>query len=83
MNNSRSDVLMLAGRVLLATVFIQGGFSKLVSMDGSIAYSASAGLPAPAAAYWVAVIVELGGGLAVLLGFRLFWHRWRWRCSAW
>ena len=72
MNTSRSDVLMLAGRVLLAAIFIQGGFGKLMSMEGSIAYITSAGLPAPMAAYWVAVIVELGGGLAILLGFQTF-----------
>jgi len=72
MNNSRSDILALAGRVLLAAIFIQGGFSKLMAMDRSIAYIASLGLPVPPVAYWVSVLVELGGGLAILFGFQTF-----------
>jgi putative oxidoreductase len=72
MNNSRGDVLALAGRVLLAVIFIQGGYGKLMAMDGSIAYIASTGLPTPPVAYWVSVVVELGGGLAILFGLQTF-----------
>src|SRR5260370_41627758 len=72
MNNSRGDVLALAGRVLLAVIFIQGGYGKLMAKDGSIAYIASTGLPMPPVAYWVSVVAEFLKGIAILFGFQSF-----------
>ena len=63
------NALQLAGRLIFAYIFISSGFGKLMSHDASVGYIASGGLPVPAElAYWGAVIVELGGGLAVAFG---------------
>lgn len=58
-----------SGRVLLALIFVISGFGKLADPSGTIAYIASVGAPAPELAYGVALIVELGLGLALLLGY--------------
>jgi putative oxidoreductase len=75
-NNTRiataggSDALVLAGRVLASIIFILGGWTKLMAMAGTKAYFAKIGVPLPEIAYWVAVVVELGGGLLFLLGLQ-------------
>ena len=65
-----SDVSALAGRILLAAIFVLSGVSKLAAPAGTIAYIASAGLPLPQVGLVIAVLVELGGGLALVAGFR-------------
>ena len=59
-----------AGRLLLAAIFLISGFGKLTAATGTIGYIAQAGLPAPAVAYAVALIVELGGGLLLVVGYQ-------------
>ncbi len=68
-----SAALPLIGRVLLCLIFVTSGFSKLGNPAGTIAYIAHAGLPVPPAAYVVSLIVEVGGGLALLFGFLTRW----------
>ena len=58
------------GRLLLAAIFLISGFGKLTAAAGTIGYIAQAGLPAPAVAYAVALIVELGGGLLLVVGYQ-------------
>lgn len=60
----------LLGRLLLAAIFLISGFGKLTSAEGTIGYIAAAGLPAPQLAYAVALLVELGGGLLLVLGYQ-------------
>jgi putative oxidoreductase len=67
---SASDVAALAGRILLAAIFVLSGLSKVAAPAGTIGYIASAGLPLPQVGMAIAVIVELGGGLALVAGFR-------------
>ena len=68
MTRITSPALPLLGRILLAAIFVLSGFGKLTAPEGTIAYIASHGLPVPQAAYVVALIVELGGGLAIVAG---------------
>lgn len=68
--NETNDYVALAGRVLLAAIFIFFGANKAADPTGTIAYIGSAGLPFPPLAYAGAVAVELGGGLALLAGYR-------------
>ena len=58
------------GRLLLAAIFLISGFGKLTGAAGTIGYIAQAGLPAPTLAYAVALIVELGGGALLVIGYR-------------
>jgi len=59
------------GRLLLATLFLISGFSKLAAPAGTIGYIASAGLPLPELAYAGAVFVEVVLAAALVLGYRV------------
>ena len=74
MNNPFNTPAVTAlGRLLLALIFIMSGFGKLMAPGPTIGYIAHVGLPVPPAAYIVALIVELGGGLLLLAGFLTRW----------
>ena len=55
------------GRILMALIFIIAGFGKLGDVQGFAGYMASGGIPAILA--WPAVLFEILGGLALLVGF--------------
>jgi putative oxidoreductase len=58
----------LAGRALLAFVFVPAGFGKLGDLAGTMAYTASGGLPG-----WLglpALALEILAGLAILVGWQ-------------
>ena len=61
--------LSLAGRLLLAVLFLPAGFGKLTGFAGTAGYIASVGLPLPQVAAAVAVVVEIVGGLALIAGY--------------
>jgi len=63
-----NNAAMLLGRVLLSLLFIIGGTVKLMGPGATQAMFAKQGLPMVEAAWVLAIVVELGGGLAVLFG---------------
>jgi len=65
-----SDSAALAGRALLAAIFILSGWSKVADPAASVGYIASVGLPLPQLALAGAILVELGAGVALILGYR-------------
>jgi putative oxidoreductase len=62
------DVSLLAARVLLAALFIMAGLGKLADVQGFAGYMASGGVPAFLA--WPVILLEILGGLAILVGFQ-------------
>jgi putative oxidoreductase len=66
----RDASITALGRLFLAILFLLSGVSKLSSAAATTAYIASAGLPLPGVAYVLTVIVEIGGGLLLLVGFQ-------------
>jgi putative oxidoreductase len=73
MNPNVVNAAALVGRILLAWMFIQSGFGKLTGFEGTVGYIASKHLPLPQVAAAIAVIVELGGGLLLAIGFKARW----------
>ena len=63
------NALNLAGRVLLAALFLPAGISKLTGFEGTVGYIASVGLPLPAIGAVLALLVEIVGSLALIAGF--------------
>jgi putative oxidoreductase len=63
----------LIGRILIALLFIPAGLGKITGYSGTMAYIASAGLPAPALGVVVAIIVEVVLGTALLVGWQARW----------
>ncbi len=58
------------GRLLLAILFVSAGASKLASPAMTQGYIASHGLPVPLLSYIVAVAIEFGGGLLLIVGYQ-------------
>lgn len=71
--SSLSDTFALIGRILMAYMFIPAGFGKIAGFTGTVGYATSAGLPMPEVGVAIALVVELIGGLALLIGFRTRW----------
>ena len=67
---SLQDTLALVGRILIAYLFIPAGIGKLMGFAGTVGYITSMGLPLPQVGAAIAVIVELGLGIALLLGYK-------------
>jgi putative oxidoreductase len=64
-------ILNVAGRVLLAHIFILSGYGKIAGYAGTQAYMASKGVPGEMLP--LVILLELGGGLAILAGFMTRW----------
>ena len=67
------DVAALVGRILLAFIFIKSGWGKIAGFEGTVGYIASKGLPLPQVGAIVAILVELGGGILLAIGFKARW----------
>ena len=73
MPDSLKNLLSLIGRLLFALMFLPAGWGKLTSFAGSVAYTASGGMPIPEVATAVALTVEIIGSLALIFGFGARW----------
>lgn len=58
------------GRVLLAALFLIAGVLKITSFEGTAQYFGMLGLPLPVWSTVLAIIIEVGGGLVLLIGYR-------------
>lgn len=73
--NGASHMLLL-GRILLATLFLGACISRLTGIAAATAYFTKLGFPMPDVMVWLACLVELVGGVLLILG----WHT---RRAAW
>ena len=60
----------LLARLLMSAIFILSGFDKLAAPANTQEVLEAANVPAPAVAYAAAVLIEIFGGLALLIGFK-------------
>lgn len=67
---SHQSLALLLGRILLAVMFIISGFNKIPGFAGTAGYMASKGLPFVEVLLVLTILIELGGGLALLLGWQ-------------
>jgi putative oxidoreductase len=70
MQTTNNSVAPVIGRILLATIFVFSGFGKLLAPAATIGYIQSTGLPLASLGLAAAIIVELGGGLLLALGYK-------------
>ena len=69
----RNDWAALVGRALFALTFIVTGWQKITDFSGTVGFLASAGLPFPSLLTAASIVLEFGGGLAILLGWKTRW----------
>jgi putative oxidoreductase len=65
--------LLLLSRVLMAAIFIQGGIAKAMAPSATMATFTHYNLPLPGVAYAVSLLVEIGAGVAFLVGWKARW----------
>ena len=69
-NSVAADAAALAGRILLALIFILSGYGKITAFAGTSAYMTSKGVPFAEVLAALSIAVELGGGLAIVFGWK-------------
>lgn len=62
------EILALAGRVLLASLFLAAAFGKVTNFSGTVQYMEAHGLPWPSGLCVGAVLIEALGSMALILG---------------
>ena len=62
------STVTLISQMLMSAIFIWAGFGNLMAAAGTTAYFTKIGLPMPSLVYLLAVTVELGGGVLMLIG---------------
>jgi len=63
----------LVGRILLAILFLVSGFDKITGFGNTVGYIASKGLPLPQLGAVIAIVVELGTGILIVIGWQARW----------
>lgn len=67
MKENINNVIMILGRLMMATIFVMAGYSKIGGYEGTSSYMTAMGVPTfflP-----LVILLELGGGIAIMLGF--------------
>jgi len=70
MKHTFENTLNLLGRLLIAALFLPAGITKLTGFAGTVGYIQSMGLPAPSAAATLAIVIEIAGGVALIVGYQ-------------
>lgn len=70
MKHTYENALNLVGRLLIVALFLPAGLSKIAGFEGTVGYFTSLGMSAPTLGVIVAIITEVLGGIALLVGFQ-------------
>ena len=63
-------VFPLLARLLMVALFLPAGLNKIGGFEGTVGYIASVGLPLATVGAIIAIVVEVAGPLALLVGFQ-------------
>jgi putative oxidoreductase len=63
-----SSFFAFFARIFLAVLFVVSGWAKLTGFEGTVGYVASNGLPVPQLFAALTILIELGGGILLVLG---------------
>jgi putative oxidoreductase len=71
--SSLADAAALVGRILLAFLFLKSGWGKIGGFEQTAAMMASKGIPMAHIALVVTILVELGAGILLVVGYKARW----------
>lgn len=71
--NAASGLVALAGRILLALIFVFAGYGKIWTTAATAASMASHGIPLSGILVYGVIVLELIGGLMLMFGFYARW----------
>ncbi|WP_342235542.1 DoxX family protein [Inquilinus sp. OTU3971] len=66
--SASSSFFAFFARIFLAVLFVVSGWAKLSGFEGTVGYVASNGLPVPQLFAALTILIELGGGVLLILG---------------
>ena len=73
MKPTYESLAMFVGRIFLALIFVVSGVGKITGYAGTASYMASKGLPLVDVLLPLTILIELGGGLLLALGWKARW----------
>ena len=73
MTPTYESLATFAGRIFLALIFVVSGIGKITGYAGTAAYMTSRGLPLVDVLLPLTILIELGGGLLLALGWKARW----------
>jgi putative oxidoreductase len=65
-----NDAMLAIGRVVIAILFVMSGVEKVMDLPGTAAAIGGKGLPMPNVLAVATAVLELGGGLLVVVGWQ-------------
>jgi putative oxidoreductase len=68
-----NSLAALAGRILMALIFLMSGIEKFVHYSGTLGYMTKAGLPFPQVLLVASGVVETACALALIAGWKTRW----------
>src|SRR5438093_11717754 len=66
-------ITTILGRICIALIYLLSGFGKIMQPGQTQGYMTSKGMPMVPLLFVLAIIVELAGGLSILLGIKARW----------
>jgi putative oxidoreductase len=69
-------LVLLVGRVLIAAIFLNAGIRKLLGFAGTVGYFTKLGFPAPELFAVLAIVIEVGGSILLIIGWKTRWVAW-------
>jgi putative oxidoreductase len=71
-----SATLPLIARICVAALFLMAGIGKALAYTGTVGYMAKVGFPLPEVAAILAIAIEAGGGILLIVGWKTRWVAW-------
>ena len=68
-----NQYISLLSRVLICIIFLMAGFGKIMDPQGTMKYMMAMGMPFTGFFLICTIIIEIGGGLSLLLGYKAEW----------
>lgn len=66
----------LVARILVAVLFLMAGIGKATAYAGTAGYMAKLGFPAPELMTMLAIAIEIGGAILLIVGWKTRWVAW-------
>ena len=73
---SSRPLVLVAGRVLMGAIFLIAGIRKLLVFAGTVGYLTKLGFPAPELFAVLAIVIEIGGSILLIIGWQTRWVAW-------
>ena len=73
---SSRPLVLLAGRLLIGAIFLNAGIRKLLGFAGTVGYFTKIDFPAPELFTVLAIVIEIGGAILLIIGWKTRWAAW-------